>query len=78
MQRQLLSASDYLDKKTLFRELQRYSVSVYPDGLRKLEKDHKLLFFEDLGIYCLLDEESYDDEYGIVFEGGVDPAKYIC
>lgn len=78
LQRQLLSASDYLDKKTLFRELQRYSVSVYPDGLRKLEKDHKLLFFEDLGIYCLLDEESYDDEYGIVFEGGVDPAKYIC
>lgn len=78
LQRQVLSASDYLDKKTLFRDLQRYSVSVYPDGLRKLEKDHKLRFFENLGIYCLLDEESYDDEYGIVFEGGVDPAKYIC
>ncbi|GHV37578.1 hypothetical protein FACS1894187_14670 [Synergistales bacterium] len=54
------------DKSQMLREMGRYSVSLYPNQMRKLKKEPALNLIDD-GVFAL-NHDYYDSELGVVFE----------
>lgn len=63
----LIQNLKYTGKANL-RKLEKYSCTVYQNELSELIKQNVIDDF-DSGIYCLINNDYYDEEIGILFEG---------
>ena len=64
----MLHRGELSEKISVLRRLQEYTVSLFDDDYRDLARKHAIsLANEDFGVF-LLNEEYYNDKYGVVRE----------
>ncbi|MDR0880126.1 MAG: CRISPR-associated helicase Cas3' [Clostridioides sp.] len=66
-----LPKNDFNRKKSILKQLQRYSVSMYNFSIKKLEEENAIFIVADS--FIALKKNYYNEELGVVFNATLDP-----